>query len=80
MCTTDPQPMVPIAVEEPTVRMTFGVNKSPLAGREGKFLTTRMIRDRLMKELDRNVALRVEETDSSDAYEVRSCETGSREV
>lgn len=64
------QPMVPIAVEEPTVRMTFGVNKSPLAGREGKFLTTRMIRDRLMKELDRNVALRVEETDSSDAYEV----------
>lgn len=63
--------MVPIAVEEPTVRMTFGVNKSPLAGREGKFLTTRMIRDRLMKELDRNVALRVEETDSSDAYEVR---------
>lgn len=65
------QPMVPIAVEEPTVRMTFGVNKSPLAGREGKFLTTRMIRDRLMKELDRNVALRVEETDSSDVYEVR---------
>ena len=63
--------MVPIAVEEPTVRMTFGVNKSPLAGREGKFLTTRMIRDRLMKELDRNVALRVEETDSSDLYEVR---------
>ena len=55
--------MVPIAVEEPTVRMTFGVNKSPLAGREGKFLTSRMIRDRLMKELDRNVALRVEETD-----------------
>lgn len=75
MFPTDPQPMVPIAVEEPTVRMTFGVNKSPLAGREGKFLTTRMIRDRLMKELDRNVALRVEETDSSDAYEVRSCET-----
>ncbi|CAM9287420.1 unnamed protein product [Ascophyllum nodosum] len=66
----NPNPMVPIAVEEPTVRMTFGVNKSPLAGREGKFLTTRMIRDRLMKELDRNVALRVEETDSSDLYEV----------
>lgn len=65
--------MTPIAVEEPTVRMTFGVNKSPLAGREGKFLTTRMIRDRLMKELDRNVALRVEETDSADVYEVRAC-------
>eukprot|EP00953_Heterococcus_sp_UTEX-ZZ885_P013041 7455-Heterococcus_DN1.PRE.1 len=61
---------IPIAVEEPTVRMTFGVNKSPLAGREGKFLTSRMIRDRLMKELDRNVALRVTETDSSDIYEV----------
>lgn len=66
----NPRPMVPIAVEEPTVRMTFGVNKSPLAGREGKFLTTRMIRDRLMKELDRNVALRVDETASSDVYEV----------
>lgn len=64
--------MVPIAVEEPTVRMTFGVNKAPLAGREGKFLTSRMIRDRLMKELDRNVALRVSETDSSDVYEVSS--------
>lgn len=68
----DEQPMVPIAVEEPTVRMAFGVNKSPLAGREGKFLTTRMIRDRLMKELDRNVALRVDETDSADVYEVQS--------
>ena len=60
----------PIAVEQPTVRMTIGVNKSPLAGREGKFLTSRMIRDRLFKELDRNVALRVEETDSADRYEV----------
>ncbi|GMI54713.1 hypothetical protein ScalyP_jg8715 [Parmales sp. scaly parma] len=62
--------MTPIAVELPTVRMTFGVNKSPLAGREGKFLTSRMIRDRLMKELDRNVALKVDETDSADRYEV----------
>jgi len=59
-----------IAVEEPTVRMTIGVNKSPLAGREGKFLTSRMIRDRLFKELDRNVALQVAETDSADRYEV----------
>lgn len=50
--------------------MTIGVNKSPLAGREGKFLTSRMIRDRLFKELDKNVALRVEETDSADRYEV----------
>merc|ERR1712176_851989 len=64
------EPLEPIAVEQPTVRMTIGVNKSPLAGREGKFLTSRMIRDRLYKELDRNVALNVQETDSSDRYEV----------
>merc|ERR1712232_1000812 len=63
-------PLPPIAVEQPTVRMTIGVNKSPLAGREGKFLTSRMIRDRLFKELDRNVALQVAETDSADRYEV----------
>jgi GTP-binding protein len=64
------EPLPPIAVEQPTVRMTLGVNKSPLAGREGKFLTSRMIRDRLFKELDRNVALKVEETDSADKYAV----------
>jgi len=64
------EPLPPIAVEQPTVRMTLGVNKSPLAGREGKFLTSRMIRDRLFKELDRNVALNVEETDSADRYMV----------
>lgn len=64
------EPLPPIAVEQPTVRMTIGVNKSPLAGREGKFLTSRMIRDRLFKELDRNVALQVAETDSADRYEV----------
>ena len=64
------EPLEPIAVEQPTVRMTIGVNKSPLAGREGKFLTSRMIRDRLFKELDRNVALQVAETESADRYEV----------
>jgi len=64
------EPLEPIAVEQPTVRMTIGVNKSPLAGQEGKFLTSRMIRDRLFKELDRNVALQVAETDSADRYEV----------
>jgi len=58
-------PLPPIAVEEPTVRMTIGVNKSPMAGRDGKKLTSRMIRDRLMKELDRNVALRVEDSEES---------------
>jgi GTP-binding protein len=63
-------PLEPIAVEQPTVRMTIGVNKSPLAGREGKFLTSRMIRERLFKELDRNVALQVAETSSADRYEV----------
>jgi len=67
---TAAEPLPPIAIEKPTVRMTFGVNKSPLAGREGKFLTSRMIRDRLFKELDRNVALNVEETESSDRYMV----------
>jgi GTP-binding protein len=64
------EPLPPIAVEQPTVRMTLGVNKSPLAGREGKFLTSRMIRDRLFKELDRNVALNVEETESADRFMV----------
>lgn len=64
------KPLTPIAVEQPTVRMTLGVNKSPLAGREGKFLTSRMIRDRLMKECEQNVALQVEETDSADRYMV----------
>lgn len=63
-------PLPPIEVETPTVRMTLGVNKSPLAGREGKFLTSRMIRDRLYKEIDRNVALQVAETESADRYEV----------
>jgi len=56
---TPAEPLPPIAVEQPTVRMSFGVNKSPLAGLEGKFLTSRMIRDRLFKELDKNVALQV---------------------
>merc|ERR1712176_1469862 len=64
------EPLPPIAVEQHTVRMTLGVNKSPLAGCEGKFLTSRMIRDRLYKELDRNVALNVQETESADRYEV----------
>ena len=50
--------------------MSFGVNKSPLAGREGDKLTSRVIRDRLMKELDRNVALQVEPMDSGDAFKV----------
>jgi GTP-binding protein len=66
----DPKPLPPIAVEEPTVRMSISVNKSPLAGREGKLLQSRAIRDRLYKELDTNVALKVYETESADTYEI----------
>lgn len=57
-----------ITVEEPTVRMTFGVNTSPFAGREGKWSTSRKLRERLFAELRRDVALRVEETDSPDTF------------
>lgn len=59
-----------IDIDEPTVTMTFSVNDGPLAGKEGKFITSRHIRDRLFKELERNVSLRVKETDSADSFEV----------
>ncbi len=59
-----------IHVDEPTLTMELHVNNSPLAGTEGKFITTRQIRDRLMKEIRTNVAMRVEETDSADIYKV----------
>ena len=59
-----------VDIDEPTVSMTFSVNNGPLAGREGQFITSRHIRDRLFKELDRNVSLRVQETDSPDSFEV----------
>ena len=58
----------PIRVEEPTVRMTFGVNTSPFTGKEGKWGTSRKLRERLLEEVKNNVALRVEETDSSDTF------------
>ncbi|MDZ7828981.1 MAG: translational GTPase TypA [Halofilum sp. (in: g-proteobacteria)] len=60
----------PLTVDEPTVTMTFGVNKSPFAGREGRFLTSRQVRERLQRELKSNVALRVEETDDPDRFRV----------
>merc|ERR1719478_1721897 len=62
----DPRPLEPIEVEQPTMSITFGVNKSPFGGRSGKLLTSRNIRDRLDKELETNVALRVEDTEDGD--------------
>ena len=67
---SDPKPLPPIRVEEPTVRMIFGVNTSPFAGREGQWGTSRKIRERLFEELRRNVSLRVEETENKDAFQV----------
>ena len=64
----NPAPLPPLQIDEPTVQMTFGVNTSPFAGREGKYVTSRMIRDRLFRELETNVSLRVEETDSADTF------------
>jgi GTP-binding protein len=64
----DPRPLPPIVVDEPTVRMTFGVNTSPLAGREGTWVTSRKLKDRLERELERDVALRVAPTDAADTF------------
>ncbi len=66
-----PEGLHAVAVDEPTVSMFFMVNASPFAGREGKYLTSRQIRERLMRELESNVALRVADTDSADTFEVR---------
>ncbi|MBQ7198509.1 MAG: translational GTPase TypA [Selenomonadaceae bacterium] len=65
-----PEALPGIRVDEPTLSVTFGVNTSPFAGREGQFVTSRHIRDRLFKESQTNVALRVEETDSADVFKV----------
>jgi GTP-binding protein len=59
-----------ISVEEPTISVDFVINNSPFAGKEGKYVTSRQVRDRLHKELERNVALRVEDTDATDAWQV----------
>jgi len=66
-----PEGIRAVAIDEPTVAMFFSVNASPFAGRDGKFLTSRQIRERLMRELDSNVALRVSDTATADTFEVR---------
>jgi len=69
-CPDNPEALPLIKVDEPTLQMTFVVNDSPFAGKEGKFVTSRQVRDRLQKELLTNVALRVEDTDSPDRFAV----------
>ncbi|MFZ4582982.1 MAG: translational GTPase TypA, partial [Paludibacter sp.] len=66
----NPEPLTPIAIDEPTMSMVFTINNSPFFGKEGKFVTSRHIHDRLMKELDKNLALRVEKNLDSDIWHV----------
>lgn len=64
----NPEGLKPISIDEPTMSMLFTINNSPFFGREGKFLTSRHVRERLYKEMEKNLALRVDETDSADAF------------
>lgn len=66
----DPTPLPFVKISEPTIEMTFSVNDSPFAGQEGKFVTSRQLRDRLMRELLKDVSLRVEEGDTTDSFKV----------
>jgi GTP-binding protein len=65
-----PRVLPRVEVDEPTLQMTFGINTSPLSGREGRFLTTRHLRDRLLREIEKNVALRVEFAEGADSFQV----------
>ena len=64
----NPEGMVPIQVDEPTMCMLFTINNSPFFGKEGKFVTSRHIRERLEKELEKNLAMKMEDTNSPDAF------------
>ena len=66
----NPEPVDFVDIDEPTVSMTIGINNGPFVGKEGKFITSRHIRDRLYKELETNVSLRVEDTETSDSFKV----------
>ena len=66
----DPHPLPPLQVDEPTMSMEFSINTSPFSGKEGQFVTSRHIRERLMKEAEHNMAMRVETTDSPDRFQV----------
>ena len=66
----NPEPVPFVDIDEPTITMTFSVNNSPFAGKEGDYVTSRHLRDRLFKELETNVSLKVEETDSPDSFKV----------
>jgi GTP-binding protein len=67
----NPEPLPFVKIDEPTIAMTFSVNDSPFAGQEGKFVTSRHLRDRLFKEIETNVSMRVEETDTTEAFIVK---------
>ncbi|MDD3197021.1 MAG: translational GTPase TypA [Eubacteriales bacterium] len=66
-----PEPLPFVSIDEPTIAMTFSVNNSPFAGKEGKFVTSRHLRDRLIKEMETNVSMRLEETDTTEAFIVK---------
>ncbi len=69
-CMENPEALAVISVDEPTMSMTFSINNSPFFGKDGKFVTSRHLRDRLMKETEKNLALRVEDTDNGDTFMV----------